>query len=108
MRLEWLVAALLALLVLCNVVMTWALWPDGCPTGEPKYRIQEFRKVPPTQAANGYGHEPRKWEFRCIGGEKDCGKPTEIPEPGTMVLVGAGLLLMALRTTKTQPGDRKR
>ena len=42
MRWEWFVAALLALLVLCNVVITWALWPDGRPTGEPKYRIQDF------------------------------------------------------------------
>ena len=103
MRWEWFVAALLALLVLCNAVMTWALWPDGCPTGEPKYRLQDFRKVPPTQPENLYGHEPRQWEFRCIGGEKDCGPARPIPEPGTLLLVGPGLMLLALRTTKNPP-----
>ena len=106
MRWEWFVAALLALLVITNAVMTWALWPDGCPTGEPKYRLNYFHKVPPTQPENGYGHEPRQWEFRCIGGEKDCGPARPIPEPGTLLLVGPGLLLLALRTTKNPPRDR--
>ena len=95
MRWELFVALLLALLVLANVVMTWALWPADCPTGAPRYRLQDFRHVPPSQAENLYGHEPKQWEFRCIGSAKDCGEPTPIPEPGTLALIGAGLAVMA-------------
>lgn len=94
MRWEWFVALLLALLVITNAVMTWALWPAGCPTGEPKYHLQEFPKLPPAIRQNGYGHEPRVNTFHCIGGEKDCGPAQPIPEPGTALLVGSGLLVL--------------
>lgn len=96
MRWEWFVALLLALVVMTNVIMTWALWPAGCPTEPPKYRMQDFRHVPPTRAENLYGHEAKQWEFRCIGSAKDCGT-VEIPEPGTLALVGAGLIALVGR-----------
>lgn len=72
-------------------VAVWVFDPAGSAS-PPKYRASDFRKVPPTQSANLYGHEPKQWEFRCIGTAKDCGKPTELPEPGTLLLVGVGLI----------------
>lgn len=60
--------------------------------GEPKYHLRDFAQKPPVIRTNGYGHE-RHWEFRCIGSEKDCGRPTPVPEPGTLALLAVGLAL---------------
>ena len=70
------------------------LMADVATAGAPKYRLQDFPKVPPVIRQNGYGHEPRINAFRCIGGEKDCGLAQPIPEPGTALLVGSGLLVL--------------
>lgn len=73
------------------------LMADVATGGAPKYRLQDFPKVPPVIRQNGYGHEPRINTFHCIGGEKDCGAARPIPEPGTLLLVGAGLLAVIAR-----------
>jgi hypothetical protein len=94
MKWEWCVIALLVALVAGNAVMTWALWPDRCPVGAPKYRLRDFPQVPPSQPVNLYGHEAKRWAFRCVSPEaKDCDRAAiAIPEPGTLLLAIAGLI----------------
>ena len=66
--------------------------------GEAKYHLRDFAKKPPVIRANDYGNEPRRWEFHCVGGPKDCGeKSIPVPEPGTLALAAIGAAMLAVR-----------
>lgn len=71
------------------VVASWAIAPIYTT---PKYKLNDFKKVPPIPEFKGFAQEKLN-EFKCIGTEKDCGA-VSIPEPGTLLLVGCGLIAM--------------
>ncbi len=74
---------------------TWLLF-DQVSVGPPKYKTKDlFRGIPPTMRVNGYGHEKKQWEMRCIGTSKDC--VHEIPVPGTVWLIVSGLVVLGVK-----------
>lgn len=87
----------LAVLLGASIGFTLACWAFvPLHLGPPKYKLNDFRKVPPIEPFSGFTTE-RQWEFKCIGTDKDCGQPVSIPEPGTIFLFGIGLVLLAAR-----------
>ena len=60
----------------------------------PKYKLNDFKKVPPIPEFKGFAQEKFN-EFKCIGTEKDCG-PVSIPNPSTLLLIGCGLVFIRL------------
>ena len=64
------------------------LFLEPVQASEVKYRLKAERWMPSVRS-NTYSDE-RQWDIRCIGSVKDCGQPTSIPEPGTLLLIGLG------------------
>ncbi len=75
-------------------VAAWALY-EPVHTGKARYAFTRSAGPVPPYTMDG---TQKLFKITCIStAEKDCPQPTATPEPGTLALVLAGLVVLALR-----------